>query len=123
MFELRDVFAPYGKGVHIFVGVACAVLWAVVAFEIQMWTLFFLDGFYPGYEEPKAYNNKSANAVGGWLFISIPVLFGLVLGWWLRKYVVYVWVIICASGQVVLSMNYILWYDEYYWHPGKIGLW
>ena len=88
-----------------------------------MWTLFFLEGFYPGYVEPNAYDHESANTIGGWLFVSIPVTLGLVLGWWLRIYVPRTWVVVCAAGQVVLSMNYILWYDENYWHPGKIFFW
>jgi len=120
MSESQDIFAAYSKSARLLARAGCAALWAVVAFVIQDWTLFFLDGFYPGYVEPNAYDHKSANTVGGWFFVSIPVVLGFSLGWWLKDYVPRIWIAFCAAGQIVLSMNYILWYDENYWHPGRM---
>lgn len=120
MSEIQVIFASYSKPMRLLARAACAALWAIVAFEVQSWTLFFLEDFYPGYVEPNAYDHESANTVGGWLFASVPVVCGLVMGWWLKYIVPRVWVVICAAGQVVLSMNYILWYDEHYWSPGEI---
>ena len=123
MSEIQDSFVSYSKPVRLLARAGCAALWAVFAFVVQEWTLFFLDGIYPGYVEPNAYDHESANTVVGWLFISVPVIMGLSLGWWLKDYVPRTWVVFCATGQVALSMNYILWYDEYYWHPGRMFYW
>lgn len=104
----EDVIGQCGPIVKWSVRVACMVFWIFIALLVQFICLLLLNAVFHEYVDPRPEYAESANNVGGWTLISIPVVGQLLLGWCLRDFLTKIWIVCVAGCQIMLSAYYIL---------------
>ena len=105
---VENTFVSYGPLSKLLVRLTCMVLWLLVALLVQLIALFLLNGVFHEYVDPRPEYAESANNLGGWTLMSMPVGCQLLLGWWLRYFLTRIWVGCVAGCQILLSAYYIL---------------
>lgn len=104
----ENAFFSYGPTGRLLIRVTCMVSWLLIALLVQFVALISLNGIFHEYVDPRPEYAESANNVGGWTFVSVPVIVQVFLGWWLRIVVTRPWACCVAACQILLSAYYIL---------------
>lgn len=104
----EDVIGKCGPIAKWSVRVTCMVFWIIGALLVQFICLLLLNAVFHEYVDPRPEYAESANNIGGWSLVSIPVVGQLLLGWCLRDVLTRSWLVCVAGCQIILSAYYIL---------------